>query len=79
MYCIQNIYSYNRSLYAEQNEDVSIISRSAHVAIVEGKRGRFPVLFELLSDNMVVVVVEEPKPLRAPKTKDKDQLNMFGL
>jgi hypothetical protein len=58
MYCKEPIKSYSGQIYADQNEAVTIISVSAHVAIVESKRHRFPVLIELLSEDKVVVVVE---------------------
>lgn len=59
-YAKQQITSYNRSVYAEQNEPLSVISQNGLVAIVETAKGnRFPVLVELLSDDMVVVLVED--------------------
>ena len=66
MYCTQQIRSHcSPTIYAEQNEEVTVISQALHVAIVEGRRGRFPVLVELLSDEKVVVVVEaEIKPYK---------------
>lgn len=50
------------AIYAEQNEELEVISINGHVAIVEGKSGRFPCLVELLADERVVV--EEVKVLK---------------
>ena len=47
-------------LYANQNDEVSIVSLNGHVAIVESALGnRFPVLVDLLGDERIVIVVEE--------------------
>lgn len=79
MYCKQAIKShFNRTVYADHGEEIVILTISGHVAICQGKRGNFPCLFELLSE----IPIEVPKEeiiLRAPKSNDKDQLNMFGL
>ena len=70
-YLTQDIYSYNRSIYGYQNEEVTVISDCLHVAIVEGKNGRFPVLVEKLSDEMVLVVLDvTSEPV-------SDQLKLF--
>jgi hypothetical protein len=72
MYTIQDIRSYTRSLYAHQNEEVQIVSVNGLVAIVEAASGnRFPCMVELLSEDMVVVVVEEEV------TEQINQLSLF--
>lgn len=77
MFALHDIRSYNGSLlYAEQGEQVIIVSTNQHVLICEAKRGRFPCTSERLTDTVPEKIIE---PLRAPKSNDKDQLNMFGL
>lgn len=65
-YASQQLRSNNRSIYAEQNDPLTVVSVNGLVAIVETAKGnRFPCLVELLSDDRVVVVVEptsEPAP-----------------
>jgi hypothetical protein len=72
-YPIRHITSHmTRTLYAAQNEPLTLHHVNGLVAIVETATGsRFPCLVELLSDEMVVVVVvEEVKEI-------KDQLELF--
>jgi len=72
MYTKQDIKSHcTGKLYAEQNEQVEVISACLHVAIVQGKRGRFPVLVEMLSEQEVVVVVD------VPEVEIKQQLELW--
>jgi hypothetical protein len=72
MYTIQDIRSYTRSLYAHQNEEVQIVSVNGLVAIVEAaQKDRFPCLVEMLSEEMVVVVVDAPEVVR------KEQLELW--
>lgn len=72
-YATQTITSYNRSLYCNQNDPLTVISQTGLVAIVETAKGnRFPILIELLSDEMVLVVVEEAQADR------KEQLELWG-
>jgi hypothetical protein len=72
MYTSQQILSYNRSEYAPINTPVSIIRSDGIVAIVETAQGnRFPCLVEMLSEEMVVVVVEEAEVVR------KEQLELW--
>lgn len=60
MYLKQTIKSYNRQVYAQQGEQVNVISYNGLVAIVETCAGeKFPCLVEMLSENEVVVLVEE--------------------
>jgi hypothetical protein len=73
LYAKEDIRSYNRQLlYAEKGDEVTLMRDS----IYESKRGRFPCTPDRLTD-------EKPVPpeiiLRAPKSNDKDQLNLFGL
>lgn len=37
-------YGRDRTLYGKKNDVVKVIAEYGHVLIVEGKRGRFPVL-----------------------------------
>ena len=72
MYLKETIKSYNRSIYAEQGEEVNVISYNGLVAILEtAHKERFPCLVEMLSENEVVVVVEEV--IEEPKA----QLTLF--
>lgn len=60
LFATQDIRSYNRSPYASQNDPLTLIRSDGIVAIVETEHGsRFPCLVEMLSDNEVVVLVEE--------------------
>lgn len=66
-YPITDILSNNRTLYAAQNEPVELLHINGIVAICETCKGnRFPVLLERLSDDQVVVIVEEieVKPIK---------------
>lgn len=72
MYLKQTIKSYTRQVYAEQGEQVNVISYNGLVAIVETCAGeRFPCLVEMLSENEVMVLVEEV--IEEPKA----QLTLF--
>ncbi len=73
LYARAEIRSYNRQLlYAEAGDEATLVRDG----IYESKRGRFPCTPERFTDTPPVA----PKViLRAPKTSDKDQLNLFGL
>jgi type II secretory pathway component GspD/PulD (secretin) len=72
MYAKEDIHSYNRSLYAKQNDFLAPIRSDGLVAIVETAHGnRFPCLVELLSEDEVVVLVETPEVVR------KEQLELW--
>lgn len=60
-------------LYGNQNDVVDIVSRNGHVAIVESALGnRFPVLVELLSEDMVETQAALVKPKNeAPRTQTR--------
>ena len=59
-FATQDINSYNRQSYASQNDPLNLIRSDGLVAIVETAVGnRFPCLVEMLSENEVVVLVEE--------------------
>lgn len=76
MYLKQTIKSYTRQVYAEQGEQVNVISYNGLVAIVEDcKSNRFPCLVEMLSENEVVVLVEEDIIESEPVIND--QLRLF--
>lgn len=73
LYAKQEIRSYNRQLlYADAGDEVIQISGLIH----ESKYGRFTCTADKLTD---VKPCKEPEVLRAPKSTDKDQLNLFGL
>lgn len=72
MYANQPIISYNRTEYCQINTELTIIRTSGLVAIVEDcHANRFPCMVEMMSENEVVVVVEEV--IEEPKA----QLTLF--
>lgn len=82
LYCKEQIRSYNRSVYAESGDEVAIISLSGHVAIVQGKKGRFPVLVELLSDEPIEqseIIKERKLPERKTPYTQAEKLQLEYL
>jgi len=75
LFARQPIISYNRSEYCPVNAELTLIRSDGIVAIVETAVGnRFPCLVEMLSENEVVVLVDEgvlPEPVVT------DQLRLF--